>query len=71
VTYLFTLCEYGGGETASCEVVCDEAFADGFERGLHLRLNQDTHYVVREEIDDESLAGRIAELGPWIDAARL
>jgi len=69
VIYLFTLCEYGGGESASCKLVCEEAFADGFERGLNLRIDQETHYVVREEIGDEGLAGRVAELGPWIEAA--
>ena len=67
--YLFTLCEYGGGESASCKLVCEEAFADGFERGLNLRIDQETHYVVREEIGDEGLAGRVAELGPWTEAA--
>ena len=55
--YLFTLCEYGGQEVASCELICEEDFAHGFERGLNLRINQETHYIVREEIGEDG-AGR-------------
>ena len=67
--YLFTLCEYGGGESATCRLTSDEAFADGFERGLNLRINQETHYIVREEIGDEAAPDRLAELEPWTEAA--
>jgi hypothetical protein len=69
VIYLFTLCEYGGGESATCKLTSGEAFADGFERGLNLRINQETHYIVREEISDDAVADRLAELDPWIEAA--
>jgi hypothetical protein len=37
-------------EVAACAVTCDEDFADGFERGLNLRIDAETHYLVREEI---------------------
>ena len=67
--YLFTLCEYGGGESATCRLSSDEAFADGFERGLNLRINRETHYIVREVIDDEAASNRLAELEPWTEAA--
>jgi hypothetical protein len=69
VIYLFTWCEYGGGEVASCRVTCDGAFADAFERGLNARVDEDTHYVVREEIGDDEVTGRVAELEPWVAAA--
>ena len=67
-TYLFTYCEYGGGEVASCAVICGETFADGFERGLNLRIDAETHYLVREEIG-EGVTESLAELEPWLEAA--
>jgi hypothetical protein len=69
VIYQFTLCEYGGGELASCRLICDEDFADGFERGLNTRIDQETHYLVREELRDAEATGRVAELDPWREAA--
>jgi len=69
VTYLFTLCEYGAGEVASCELTCEEDFADGFERGLNLRINQETHYILREEIGEEAPGDHVAVLEPWAEAA--
>lgn len=62
MTYLFTLCEYGGGEIAATKLISDEAFADGFERGVNMRINDETHYIVREEIGEEDVVDRIAEL---------
>ena len=47
VIYVFTVCEYGGGEIASCRLTCGEAFADGFEVGVRMHIDEDTHYVVR------------------------
>ena len=67
--YLFTICEYGGGEIASCTLTCEEDFAHGFELGVRMRLNEDLHYIVREEIGEEDLAGHTATAGPWIQAA--
>ncbi len=67
--YLFTLCEYGGGEKASCKLICDEAFAEGFERGLNLRIDEDKHYIVREELGEEDVADDVAVLDPWTEAA--
>ena len=63
--YLFTICEYGGGEIAWCTLTCEEDFADGFELGVRMRLNEDVHYIVREEIGEEDLAGHTATVGPW------
>ncbi len=62
MTYLFTICEYGGGEIASCKLTCEEDFADGFELGVNMRINEDTHYIVREEIGEEDVAGHAAEI---------
>ena len=58
--YLFTICEYGGGEIAWCTLTCEEGFADGFERGVRMRINEEVHYIVREEIGEEDLAGHTA-----------
>jgi hypothetical protein len=69
MVYLFTWCEYGGGEIASCRVTCDRPFADAFERGLNKRIDADAHYVVREEIGEDDVIGRLAELEPWVAAA--
>ena len=51
--YLFTICEYGGGEIAWCTLTCEEGFADGFELGVRMRINEEVHYLVREEIGEE------------------
>ena len=69
MTYRFTICEYGGGEIASCTLSCEEGFAYGFELGVTLRIDEETHYIVREEIGDEDFAGHTAVLEPWIEAA--
>ena len=58
--YLFTICEYGGGEIAWCTLTCEEGFADGFERGVRMHINEEVHYIVREEIGEEDLAGHTA-----------
>ena len=34
-----------------------------------MRLNEEVHYIVREEIGEEDLAGQTAIAGPWIQAA--
>jgi hypothetical protein len=68
-TYLFTICEYGGGETASCRLTCGEEFADGFELGVQMRIDEETHYSVREEIAEGEFAGHVATLEPWIETA--
>ena len=60
VIYLFTICEYGGGEIAWCTLTCEEGFADGFELGVRMRINEEVHYIVREEIGEEDLAGHTA-----------
>jgi hypothetical protein len=67
--YLFTVCEYGGGEIASCTLTCEADFADGFERGVTMRINEDTHYIVREEIGEADVADRAFILEPWAEAA--
>ncbi len=67
--YLFTVCEYGGGELASCRLVCAEPFADGFERGVNLRLDGETQYLVREELGEADAARGHAILDGWIEAA--
>ena len=59
--YLFTICEYGGGEIAWCTLTCEEGFADGFELGVRMRINEEVHYIVREEIGEEDLAGHTAD----------
>jgi hypothetical protein len=69
VIYLFSICEYGGEEIAWCTLTCEEGFADGFELGVGMRINEETHYIVREEIGEEDVAGRVASVGPWIQAA--
>jgi hypothetical protein len=69
VIYVFTICEYGGDEIAWCAVTCEEGFADGFELGVRMRIDEDVHYVVREEVGGEDLAGRTATVGPWMKAA--
>jgi hypothetical protein len=69
VIYVFTICEYGGGEIAFCRLTCGEAFADGFEAGVRMRIDEDTHYIVREEIGETVEAGHAATLEPWIEAA--
>jgi hypothetical protein len=69
VIYLFSVCEYGGGEIAWCTLSSGEGFADGFELGVKLRINQETHYVVREAIREEDIAGNAPSLDPWIEAA--
>ena len=58
--YLFTICEYGGGEIAWCTLTCEEGFAEGFELGVRMRINEEVHYLVREEIGEEDLAGHTA-----------
>ena len=67
--YLFTICEYGGGEIAWCTLTCEEGFAEGFELGVRMRINEEVHYIVREEIGEEDLAGHTAAIGPWTQAA--
>ena len=67
--YLFTICEYGGGEIAWCTLTCEEGFADGFELGLKTHIDEEAHYVVREEIGEEDAGGHLATVGPWIQAA--
>jgi hypothetical protein len=66
---MFTICAYGGGELATCTLTCSEEFADGFERGLTLRIDEDTHYIVREEICESDVGDHAAVLEPWIEAA--
>ena len=66
-TYVFTICAYGGGEIASCRLTCGEEFADGFELGLKMRIDEDTHYIVREEIGEGDGADHVATLEPWIE----
>jgi hypothetical protein len=56
VIYRFTLCERGGVEIASCRLTCDAEFADGFERGMELRIDDETQYIVREAIDESETA---------------
>jgi hypothetical protein len=67
--HLFTICEYGGGEVASCTLTCDEDFADGFELGVTMRIDADTYYIVREEIGEADVAGSAFILEPWVEAA--
>lgn len=67
--YLFTICEYGGEAIASCTLTCDEDFAHGFELGVTECINEDTQYIVREEIGEEDVAGHAFILEPWIEAA--
>ena len=69
MTYLFTICEYGGGELAWCALTCDEGFAVGFELGVRMRLDEDVQYIVREEIGEADPAGGTPTVGPWIQAA--
>ena len=69
MTYLFMVCEYGRGEIGWCMVTCDEAFADGFELAVKAHLDEEVHYIVREEIGEEDLVGHTASVGPWIQAA--
>jgi hypothetical protein len=69
VTYLFTICEYGGEEVAWCTLTCGKRFAEGFELGVRMRLNEDVHYIVREEIGEEDVDDHTATVGPWIEAA--
>jgi hypothetical protein len=69
MTYLLTICEYGGGEIAWCMLTCDEGFATGFELGVKMRLDGDVHYIVREEIGEADLAVHTATVGPWVQAA--
>jgi hypothetical protein len=52
VIYRFTLCERGGVEIASCRLTCDAEFADGFERAMNLRIDDDSQYIVRESIGE-------------------
>jgi hypothetical protein len=52
VTYRFTLCERGGVEIASCRLTCDAEFADGFERAMNLRIDDDSQYIVRESLGE-------------------
>jgi hypothetical protein len=69
MTYRFTICEYGGGEIAWCTLSCEEDFAVGFELGVSVRLDEDVHYIVREEIGEADLTGDTATVGPWTSAA--
>jgi hypothetical protein len=69
VIYLFSVCEYGGGEIGWCTVSCEESFADGFELAVKMHINEETHYVVREVIGEEDTAGHAPSLDPWIEAA--
>jgi hypothetical protein len=69
VIYVFTICEYGGGEIASCRLTCGEAFADGFEVGLSMRIDEDTHHIVREELGEGEDTDHGVTLEPWIEAA--
>jgi hypothetical protein len=69
MTYRFTICEYGGEEVAWCTLTCGERFAEGFERGVRMRLDEDLHYIVREEIGEEDTDDHTATVGPWIQAA--
>ena len=69
MTYLFTVCEYGRGEIGWCIVTCEQGFADGFELALTTHLDAELHYVVREQIGEEDIAGQTATVGPWIQAA--
>jgi hypothetical protein len=69
MTYLLTICEYGGDELAWCTLTCEEDFAAGFERGVSMRLDADAQYVVREEIGEADLDGGLPTVGPWIKAA--
>ena len=62
MTYLITLCEYGRGEIASCKLTCAEDFAEGFELGLNMRLDDETHYIVREEIGEDDVADHVVEI---------
>ena len=70
MNYRFTLCERGGVEIASCRLTCDAEFADGFERAMNLRIDDDSQYIVRESIDGPEnasgplAAGRIAATRP-------
>ena len=52
--YRFTLCERGGVEIASCRLTCDAEFADGFERAMYLRIDDDSQYIVRESIGESA-----------------
>ena len=69
MTYVFTICEYGGGEMAYCTLTCNEEFAVGFELGLKMRIDEETYYIVREEIGEGDVADDTATLEPWIEAA--
>jgi hypothetical protein len=66
VTYRFTLCERGGVEIASCRLTCDAEFADGFERAMNLRIDDNSQYIVREligEPEPENASGPLAAGG--------
>ncbi len=64
--YRFTLCERGGVVIASCRLTCDREFADGFERAMNLRIDDDSQYIVREslgEAESENASGPLAAGG--------
>ncbi len=69
VIYVFTICEYGGGELASCRLTCAEAFADGFELGVRMCIDEDTYYIVREEVGEVDDGDHGVTLEPSTEAA--
>jgi hypothetical protein len=36
---------------------------------VRMRIDEDVHYIVREEVAEEDLAGQTATVGPWVNAA--
>ena len=69
VIYVFSICAYGGGVIASCRVTCTEEFADGFERGVSMHVDEEAYYIVREAIGEADVDGKSAVIEPWTKAA--
>ena len=69
VIYLFTICEYGGGEIAWCTLTCEEGFADGFELGVRMRINEDVHYARAERSAKKTSPATPQPLVPWTEGA--
>jgi hypothetical protein len=68
VIYAFSICAYGGGVIASCRVTCAEGFADGFERGVSMHVDETAFYIVREAIGEADIDGNTAVIEPWTAA---
>jgi hypothetical protein len=54
---------------ASCRVTCTEEFAEGFERGVSMHVDDEAHYIVREAIGEADVDGKSAVIEPWTKVA--